>query len=215
MTQSTSSLVDFLVRTSASQVKVQDSPVNAPASGMNTTVSSKKSGRVTSSLKMLQPFGLVDWMQCSGASLRSGTMQNGTVYPLPPLAPLTRGTGSGFWATPTTMDHMAPKTDKAALREITELRPGRKNWSNLRDQVVRGREMCWPTPAARDYRGANGYETTLKKLSEGGRPHLDQLPNAVQLAEGRPIRGTLNPQWVEWLMGFPDGWTDLSNSETP
>jgi len=26
--------------------------------------------------------------------------------------------------------------------------------------------------------------------------------------------GSLNPQWVEWLMGFPEGWTDLSNSET-
>ena len=21
--------------------------------------------------------------------------------------------------------------------------------------------------------------------------------------------GKLNPQWVEWLMGFPIGWTDL------
>ena len=23
--------------------------------------------------------------------------------------------------------------------------------------------------------------------------------------------GSLNPQWVEWLMGFPDGWTDLNS----
>jgi DNA (cytosine-5)-methyltransferase 1 len=21
--------------------------------------------------------------------------------------------------------------------------------------------------------------------------------------------GALNPTWVEWLMGFPDGWTDI------
>ena len=27
--------------------------------------------------------------------------------------------------------------------------------------------------------------------------------------------GQLNPTWVEWLMGFPLGWTDLSASETP
>jgi hypothetical protein len=26
---------------------------------------------------------------------------------------------------------------------------------------------------------------------------------------------TLNPAWVEWLMGFPIGWTDLEDSETP
>ena len=23
--------------------------------------------------------------------------------------------------------------------------------------------------------------------------------------------GTLNPMWVEWLMGFPIGWTDLED----
>ena len=27
--------------------------------------------------------------------------------------------------------------------------------------------------------------------------------------------GQLNPTWVEWLMGFPLGWTDLSASEMP
>jgi hypothetical protein len=23
------------------------------------------------------------------------------------------------------------------------------------------------------------------------------------------LNGTLNPEWVEWLMGWPRGWTDL------
>jgi len=27
--------------------------------------------------------------------------------------------------------------------------------------------------------------------------------------------GSLNPMWVEWLMGFPPGWTALDASETP
>ena len=27
--------------------------------------------------------------------------------------------------------------------------------------------------------------------------------------------GSLNPQWVEWLMGYPVGWTDLQDSATP
>lgn len=75
--------------------------------------------------------------------------------------------------------------------------------------------QMWPTPAARDYRGANGYETTLDKMEQGRRAHLDQLPNAVQVVEGKAIRGTLNPMWVEWLMGFPLGWTDLKPSEMP
>ena len=31
----------------------------------------------------------------------------------------------------------------------------------------------------------------------------------------RAIGGQLNPTWVEWLMGFPLGWTGLEDSETP
>ncbi len=36
---------------------------------------------------------------------------------------------------------------------------------------------------------------------------------ATSVARGTP--GQLNPTWVEWLMGFPDGWTDLEPSGTP
>jgi hypothetical protein len=25
------------------------------------------------------------------------------------------------------------------------------------------------------------------------------------------VSGQLNPTWVEWLMGFPTGWTDLNS----
>ena len=28
------------------------------------------------------------------------------------------------------------------------------------------------------------------------------------------IGGKLNPEWAEWFMGFPDGWTDLEGLET-
>ena len=30
-----------------------------------------------------------------------------------------------------------------------------------------------------------------------------------QAVKEKKTTGTLNPRWVEWLMGFPDGWTDL------
>jgi len=71
--------------------------------------------------------------------------------------------------------------------------------------------QMWPTPAARDYKGANGYERTKKKLENGERAQMGQLPNAVMMEEGKQISGSLNPQWVEWLMGYPEGWTDLED----
>lgn len=64
----------------------------------------------------------------------------------------------------------------------------------------------WPTPTARDWKGAR----TPEKLAEKGRNATNSLPDAVR-AE---ITGQLNPTWVEWLMGFPLGWTDLNHSET-
>jgi DNA (cytosine-5)-methyltransferase 1 len=74
-------------------------------------------------------------------------------------------------------------------------------------QAVRGNEnkhfKMYPTPAARDYRFPNA-----KTFAErGGGKKGEQLPNAVG--------GALNPEWVEWLQGFPVGWTDCEPSETP
>lgn len=69
----------------------------------------------------------------------------------------------------------------------------------------------WPTPAARDYKGCNSLGHVQTRLEKGERGHMGQLPNAVMMAdpEHRPS-GSLNPAWVEWLMGFPIGWTDLN-----
>lgn len=84
----------------------------------------------------------------------------------------------------------------------------------------------WPTPAARDHKGANGAD----HLENGtGRLHLDQLPNFVShcLPPDHPTRSgptssderrTLNPLFVEWLMGWPLNWTladPRSTSEYP
>jgi len=88
----------------------------------------------------------------------------------------------------------------------------------------------WPTPNARDWKGPPGAGC----VARGGRSH--SLPLAVQMwpipmahdgkdcgsspsQVGRnsptlPVAagGKLNPTWVEWLMGWPLGWTDLRAS---
>lgn len=176
----------FHAKTSAPQEKEPDLKVPVAASGLNTAASSKKSNRNTRSLKTSQPFDLEDWTEFSGASLRSGMMQNGTVFPLQPLVRLTRGTESGLWPTPTcNMISGGPNHNSPQVL-------AGKHGLNLAGAVTR-----WPTP------DASPHKYRLKGDS--------QQSKSLNGIHG----GKLNPQWVEWLMGFPVGWTDLNNSETP
>ena len=46
--------------------------------------------------------------------------------------------------------------------------------------------------------------------------HSVNLNQAVHMKDMFPTQnqettGSLNPNWVEWLMGFPIGWTDLKD----
>jgi DNA (cytosine-5)-methyltransferase 1 len=64
----------------------------------------------------------------------------------------------------------------------------------------------YPTPKARDGRTLKGARD--RPGSTGG-PSLAQ----VTLNAGH-TSGYLNPAFVEWLLGFPIGWTDLKPSAT-
>jgi hypothetical protein len=82
---------------------------------------------------------------------------------------------------------------------------------SLRVQV---NKRTFPTPTARDSKG--GYNTKSLTRKDGKSRTLDGLPNAVLDGKGtETVTGALNPLWVEWLMGFPVGHTDLSSLETP
>jgi hypothetical protein len=69
----------------------------------------------------------------------------------------------------------------------------------------------WPTPAARDWKSEKRLPEGLAKRMADARGYT--LPTQVMIIDGAD--GALNPAWVEWLMGFPAGWTDLDHSETP
>lgn len=62
------------------------------------------------------------------------------------------------------------------------------------------RQRLFPAPDANEGNRGVNPRSGLRKNG----PHL------VDVLNGRP-----NPMWVEWLMGFPIGWTDLEDSETP
>jgi len=63
-------------------------------------------------------------------------------------------------------------------------------------------ERTWPTPTA--HLAKEGAYPAEGRRNE---PSL-----TFQALDGQV--GHLNPMWVEWLMGFPTGWTDLEPSET-
>ncbi len=84
------------------------------------------------------------------------------------------------------------------------------------------REELWPTPNAADGKGGriSPDETILRGRRPSGAKAQRTLREAVRKADldgGSPPRraGALNPTWVEWLMGFPLGWTALPPSATP
>ena len=74
--------------------------------------------------------------------------------------------------------------------------------------AARGELETFPTPTARDWKDTGD----LSKVPPNG-----LLPRVVWRREREresSMSGQLNPTWVEWLMGFPPGWTDLGPSET-
>jgi len=73
----------------------------------------------------------------------------------------------------------------------------------------------WPTPTAGDAKSSGSRNTATSKARPGV-----SLTDAARADGGKgrkesPGTGSLNPTWVEWLMGYPTGWTDLDASETP
>lgn len=63
------------------------------------------------------------------------------------------------------------------------------------------------TPVASD-----GFRSTLKP-SAFNPAKKDGNLSAQIISQEQPVSETaaLNPDWVEWLMGFPKGWTDVSS----
>jgi hypothetical protein len=124
------------------------------------------------------------WDELSGSFPTSVLMRNGTLYRLPPLVPRTFAGGGGVWPTP-----RAEKTGGYSSQ----------GFSPTLEQAVR-----WPTPKASD------PKVDVNDTGEYARRETTYmaLPIAVKL-KGTAVGGNLNPEFVEWLQGVPQGWTSL------
>ena len=80
--------------------------------------------------------------------------------------------------------------------------------------AIHGSECSlWPTPTKSLASGgeAKEAERALKGVTRpSGHRITVRLTDLVKLRDG----GLINPQWVEWLMGFPVDWTAWDTSET-
>ena len=132
-----------------------------------------------------------------GTFPRSGTMQNGTVYQLPNLARTITEIGSGLWRTPAASNG----SQGAKSKELYEkCKKTGQSSINLVDEV-RHTPDYWPTPTANE--DAAGTPNGKMQAMLGNHPSLRGTTSEEW------GRGTLNPTWVEWLMGFPLEHTDL------
>jgi hypothetical protein len=67
----------------------------------------------------------------------------------------------------------------------------------------------WPTPTTANWVTSTSVESTREHMAKGEK-YSSRIVQAVALAEPTAT-GYLNPEWIEWLMGFPIGWTDLED----
>ena len=103
----------------------------------------------------------------------------------------------------------------------------------LQSVTIGQQVKMWPTPATRDYKGERGEAAQQRKGNpQDTLPNAVKMwhtPTSNEDAAGTPAgkmqamlgnhpairgvtpeewqRGSLNPNWVEWLMGYPKEWT--------
>jgi hypothetical protein len=138
----------------------------------------------------------------TGRLVQKGLEQVVAMWPTPRAGnPGSRKPGTGGkvlneevkkWPTPTSRDH---KDTGKAVQE------GRVPVNALLGRAV------WPTPSACSRVGVTGGGHSGLA---GGSGNRQKLYNLLGKKEGKKMGSqSLNPDWVEWLMGLPVGWSNV------
>lgn len=91
-----------------------------------------------------------------------------------------------------------------------------QGWEKGRGWTLGQVARRFPTPTAWDSRSTMQLdESEATYTSTGLRRRKRDDGNTSNVGLSGQFTGELNPLWVEWLMGFPPGWTDCELSETP
>jgi len=173
-----------LARTSAQQAKARVWQASALGSGARWRALLAKFDPATSSWRTAQYSLLEDSGSFSETWPRWGSMRNGESYLLRTPELRIYGSESGLWPTPVASD--TGSRSKPYAQGGTPLSLAVK---------------LWPTPTTMKSTGGPAL------CKWGGAGARKKMATMVSHAE---MNGPLNPEWVEWLMGWPAGWSDLT-----
>lgn len=221
-------------RTLPPQVRARESKEAAPVSGPKWRGSSVRWDHDSSSWKTVPSSPGAVSTSFSGTWPRWGTMRAGVCSERVTPARPTSASGSGSperWLTPTANDGKQVGEVETAMMVLYEQGTNVPDtYKRLRSQVA-ARER-WPSPrkcsamaatispesawAAGRFPnletvlGGRTWPTPTVSDADGGRGRASSCQGGENLRTA--IGGLMNPTWVEWLMGWPLGWTDLRAS---
>lgn len=208
----TSFLVDSHVKTSRALGLAKEWKASEAGFLQRLCALPKKSGRSLSSSKTYRLSAPEDWATLCGNWPGYGMTRGGVLYPLTMWERRTREKDGSSLPTPTAQDfkRRGPTSKQQGLPEHVLMWPtpraGKTSDESLENFMARkGRgDVCtppltlavkmWPTPTAH-----NAKECASPSEFNRNTPTL-------AAAAG----GQLNPDWVEYLMGFATGWTRVS-----
>jgi len=133
---------------------------------------------------------------------RAGMTRNGIAYLRPPSAPLTDEIASGLWPTPDAMVANDTENLENWTARRARIKAQKKNGNGFGMPLAVAARM-WPMPTSRDWKDGSSVENV---------PVNALLGRAVAPTK---TSGSLNPEFVEYLMAYPIGWTDCADSATP
>ena len=151
---------------------------------------------------------------------KQGMMQNFQLFQQEMWVAATFESVSGSYATlatPNCMDALPQRGYDSMLKQTQVHRKGRTKLSNLREQVnPKARQLFeelqqirLPSPVSRDWKDS-GQNMNYKKAAEKKRL-AGVLNHTYSDLTGEDT--TLNPAFVEEMMGFPVGWTQIGETE--